>query len=275
VAFFGEDLLTSIDQDRVRAYYTARRHTVIPATALRDPAHRQMVGANTVNREVDLLKTMLRDAAPKYLPVSPIVGMKRLTIIKPKRRLLKTDEETQLLATGDPQDRAILILGIDTLTRLGDLLELQRTDRDGVWLYIRDPKSGDPYSVALSPRAAAALDAIPGDSRYYFSKFRRAEKPRDWPGSVRQRLEWLCTQVGIPYGKAKGGVTFHWATRRTGATRLLIEKGTALPVVQRQGNWKKPDVLLEIYAEAQDADLLKAVGQKPFTSRSRKTRKTA
>jgi integrase len=275
VAFFGEDLLTSIDQDRVRAYYTARRQTVTPATAHHAPAHRQMVTANTVNREVDLLKTMLRDAAPKYLPVSPIVGMKRLKIIKPKRRLLKTEEETQLLAAGDPQDRAILILGIDTLARLGDLLELQRVDREGVWLYIRDPKSGEPYKVALSPRAVEAVDAIPGEDRYIFSKFRRAEKPRDWPGSVRQRLEWLCAQTGVPYGKAKGGVTFHWATRRTGATRLLIEKRTALPVVQRQGNWKNPDVLLEIYAEAQDADLLKAVGQKPFTSRSRKKRKTA
>jgi len=262
VQFFGDDLLTSIDPERVRAYCTARLAT-------------KTVKPVSVNREVDVLKGILRDAAPKYLPVSPLVGMKRLKIVKPKRRLLQDAEETKLLAVGDPQDRALIILGIDTLARMGDLLDVQRTDRDGVWLYITDPKSGDPYSVALSPRAAAALAAIPGDSPYYFAKFRLAKNVRDWRGSVRQRLETLCQRAGVPYGKTKGGITFHWATRRTGATRLLIGKGIALPVVQRQGNWKNPDVLLKIYAEAQDGDLLKAVGQKPFTSRSRKTRKTA
>jgi len=265
VAFFGDDLLTSIDPDRVRAYFTAR-------------LAKKSVAPVSVNREVDVLKGMLRDAAPKYLPVSPLVGMKRLKIVKPKRRLMQDAEETKLLAVGDPQDRALIILGIDTLARMGDLLDVQRTDRDGVWLYITDPKSGDPYRVALSPRAAAALAAIPGDSAYYFAKFRRAQNARDWRGSVRQRLETLCQRAGVPYGKTKGGITFHWATRRTGATRFLIEKGIALPVVQRQGNWKNPDVLLKIYAEAQDGDLLKAVGQKPaksFPVRSRKPRKTA
>ncbi len=232
----------------------------------------------SVNREVDVLKVMLRDAAPKYLPVSPLVGMKRLKTVKPKRRLMQDAEETKLLAVADPQDRALIILGIDTLARMGDLLDVQRTDREGVWLDIRDPKSGEPYSAALSPRAVAALEAIPGDSPYYFSKFRCAKKERDWRGSVRQRLETLCKRAGVPYGKAQHGITFHWATRRTGATRQLIKKRIPLSVVQRQGNWKNPDVLLKIYAEAQDHDLLKAVGQKqakPFPVRSRRKQKTA
>ena len=53
---------------------------------------------------------------------------------------------------------------------------------------------------------------------YLFPKFRRAENPRDWPGSVRQRLEYLCRQADLPYGRAKDGITFHWGTRRSGAT---------------------------------------------------------
>jgi integrase len=259
VAFFGDDLLTAIDPDRVRAYMKAR-------TAAK-------VGARTINREVDLLKGMLRDAAPKYLNTSPIVRMKRLRVLKPKRRLMTVAEERALLKVGDAQDRAILILGVDTMIRLGDLLDLERSDRDGPWLYVRDPKANEPYEVALSPRAQKALDAIHTKGAHFFAKFRKAKNPRDWPGSVRQRLEYLCriATPKVPYGRTKGGITFHWATRRSGATRMLLgPKRVPLPVVQKQGNWKKPNVLLEIYTEARQDDQLKAVGSFPNRSRSRR-----
>jgi len=90
---------------------------------------------------------------------------------------------------------------------------------------------------------------------------------------VRQRLEYLCRAANVPYGRAKGGITFHWATRRSGATRMLIKQRVAVPVVQKQGGWSKPDVLLEIYAEAQKTDQLKAVGQ--FARRSHSKRRRA
>jgi integrase len=261
VAFFGEDLLTAIDADRVRGYMAARR---------------QQVSARTVNREIDLLKGMLRDAVPKYLTMSPIVGLKRLPIVTPRRRLLLPSEERKLLKAGDRVDRALLILGIDTMIRLGDLLDLQRSDRHGHWIYVRDPKSGTGYEAALSPRAGKALDAIPGHEAYYFAKFRKAENPRDWAGSVRQRLERLCVKADVRYGRKQGGVTFHWATRRTGATRLLVRRKVPLPVVQRQGDWKTPDVLLNIYAEAGKPDLLKAVGHsRPVHGRGESGRKRA
>lgn len=257
--FFDADLLTHIDQDRARQYQTARRQ--------------KPVSAITVNREVSLLKAMLRDAVPKYLSVNPLAGMKRLPVVTPKRRLLSVEEERKLLAVGDDQDRAILILGIDTLVRLGDLLDLRREDRSGPWLRIPDPKSGRPYDVALSPRAQHALDRIDHDDRHYFAKFRRSGNSRGWGCSVRKRLALLCARAGLPYGWKHNGITFHWATRRTGATRLLMQKGAPLPVVQRQGGWKKPDVLLEIYSEAGRDDLLKAVGA--FPARSRATKKRA
>ena len=73
---------------------------------------------------------------------------------------------------------------------------------------------------------------------------------------MRQRLEYLCKKAGLPYGRTAHGVTFHWGTRRSGATDLLMKRGKKLPAVQRLGNWKKPDVLLEIYTEVTTADLL-------------------
>lgn len=247
VAFFGHDELVTIDQDRVRRYLTQRRHKA---------------AAVTVNREVDLLKAMLRDAVPKYLERSPLVGMKRLSAIKTKKRLLQPEEEERLLAVAtDPQDYALLVLGIDAMVRLGDLLDLRKTDREGVWITIRHPKSGDPYMTPLTPRAVAALDAITHDGAYYFQKFRRALNARDWRGSVRQRLEYLCKLATPPIPFGPGGITFHGATRKTGATRLLVEQGVPVAVVQALGNWKNPDVLLGIYTEAQRKDLLRAVGQ--------------
>jgi integrase len=257
VAFFEGDLLTDIDQDRARQYQTFRRLTV---------------SAMTVNREVSLLKGMLRDAVPKYLATNPLAGMKRLKVVPPKRRLMTVEEERKLLAVADDQDRALLILGLDTLVRLGDLLDLRREDRAGPWMTVTDPKSSQPYDVALSPRAQKALDLIDHDYSYYFVKFRKAETPRGWGCAVRKRLALLCEKAGLPYGWKRNGITFHWGTRRTGATRLLIGKRQPLPVVQRLGGWKKPDVLLEIYSEAGRNDLLKAVGSFPNRSRSKAKR---
>jgi integrase len=252
IAFFGDDVLDDIDVERVRAYMGQRKSSTFRG---------RPISASTINREIDLLKAMLREAVPKYLNESPIAGLKRLRVVTPRRRLMMPDEEQKLLEVcQDAQDRAIIILGVDTLLRLGNLVGLKRSDRHGSWLYVADTKNGTPVEVPLSPRAAAALDAVTDEGPHFFAKFRRAENPRDWTGSVRQRLEHLCTKAKLPYGRDKGGLTFHWATRRTGATRLLVQRGVSVPVVQRLGNWQKPDVLLEIYAEAQKDDLLRAVG---------------
>jgi integrase len=118
--FFDGDLLSKIDADRVRAYMAARK-----------------VSPRTVNREIDLIKGMLRDAVPKYLTVSPIAGLKRIKPAPVKRRLLTPAEEKRILAAcADAQDTALIVLGIDTLIRLGDLLDLERTDRDVLNLVI-------------------------------------------------------------------------------------------------------------------------------------------
>lgn len=252
-AFFGDDLLALIDPDRVRAYMTERK---------------QKVSARTVNREVDLLKGMLRDAAPKYLTASPIVGLKRLQVVDPKRRMLAPAEEDKLLRFADSVEKALLILGIDGLIRLNDLLDLKRSDRRGVWLYVADPKGGEPYEAVLTDRAVAALEAIPGREEYYFERYRAAKTDRDKRARVRRVLMKVCAKAGVRYGKKTGGITFHWATRKTGATRL-IQRRVPVPDVQKQGNWKTPDVLMKIYAEA-DRESQKRAIRFPLGSRSKR-----
>lgn len=230
----------AIDRGRTKQYMTDRVSA--------------KVSPRTVNREVDVLKSMLRDAAPKYLTASPLVGMKRLRAVTPKRRLLTAAELDRLLAHATPIERALLLLGYDGLIREGNILDVRRADRRGAWLYIADPKGGEPYEVALTPRALGALQRLERDMPlaqvYYFERYRGAVTARDRRARVRRVLMKLCRKARVPYGRAKGGITFHWATRRSGATRLVIDRKQPIPAVQAQGNWKRADVLMDIYTEA-------------------------
>lgn len=252
IDFFGEDLLTKITKTRVGQYHTHRK------------AH---AAARTINREVDLLKVMLRDAVPEYLAASPIVGMKRLRIVPPRRRYVSVEEFDRLVKVcEDQEDTALLLLARDGLPRLKDIVGFQHTDRDPHHeriLYVADPKGNEPNEIALSDRTLAAVNALASNgSTHLFPKFRRAEKPRDWTGSVRQRLEYLCRQADLDYGRSKNGITFHWGLRRSGATDY-IRAGKNLKAIQSQGGWKKPDVLLEIYTEVSRDDKLALVNATP------------
>src|SRR5262245_41342248 len=177
-------------------------------------------------------------------------GMKRLHVIQPKRHLMTPAEERKLLAKADATEKALLILGVDGLIRQGDLLDLRHTDRQGDWLYVADPKGGQPYEVALTPRAVKALKALPATQPDIFQRYRGHPSPMHRRALVRYAMRMLCQRAHVPYGAKKGGITFHWATRRTGATRLVVQHKAPIPAVQRQGNWKHPDVLLSIYTEA-------------------------
>jgi integrase len=254
IAFFGADLLTAIDRDRVAAYHTARRTIGVAAV--------------TINREVDLLKGMLRDACPKYLTTSPLAGMPKLDVVPPRRRYVSVDEFDRLLAVcADAQDRGILILGRDTLIRLGDLLDLRARDRRGALVTVAHAKTGGSYDAALTPRAAAVLDELTvgaDPAAFLFPKFRRRQQPRQWGDSVRQRLEYLCRQADIPYGRTKHGVTFHWGTRRSGATDYVVHQRRPLALIQQQGNWRSPNILLEIYTEVTTADLVRELSGTPM-----------
>lgn len=260
-AAFGAMPLSMIDRHAVEEYTTAR--LAIP-TRITHKDHTRLVTAHasTVNREVDFLKGILQAAVPKYLPTSPLFGMKRLRRVMPKRRTLTPEEETRLLEVLAPDDRALMIVGMDTLLRLGDLLDLKHSDREKDRLWVRDPKDpqqGTPFWVPLSTRALEALNTLPASSSpYLFPRRRAAKVERDRRGSVRQMLETACAKVGIPYGRDRGGITFHWATRRTGASRM-IARGVDPKTVQRVGHWATAELVLDIYAEAEDSRAREAV----------------
>ena len=75
----------------------------------------------------------------------------------------------------------------------------------------------------------------------------------------------------MPYGRARQGLTFHWSTRRTGATRMIRALGErAIATTQRVGNWKHPHVLIGICQETTTDEMreaVEAVSQAPAAGR--------
>lgn len=249
VAVFGDRQLAELTPSVVSQYWITPRlatPTVVNGRTFK-------AGPSTVNREVDVLKAIL-NAAVDYLERNPLFGMKRLKTITPKRRLMQEDEERRLLAVMAPDDRALFLVGLDALVRLSDILDLKWDDWKGDRIWIADPKANGGFEVPLSKRTQKALAAVPKNSSpYIFARRRIAESERDRRSAIRHMLQRACAAADppVPYGRVRGGITFHWATRRTGATRMLT-RGVDPGTTQKIGRWKTPAVVLSIYHELID-----------------------
>lgn len=223
----------------------------------------QPPSTSTINREIDVLKGVLQAGVPTHYETSPLFGMKRLRAATPQRRLMSAEEEARLLAVLPVEDKAFVLVGLDALVRLGDILDIRRRDDRGDAIWIADPKAGGGFPVPVSSRLRAALDAVyaatsPKADDYVFASRRVAKTDRDRRNGIRQMLEYACARAGLDYGRSRGGLTFHWATRRTGATRMLtsgVDPGT----VQKVGRWKTASMVLDVYHELIDEKARAAV----------------
>lgn len=227
--------------DRLKAHFRARDLSTITAASVSEyetSRDADGVKASTVNREVAVLKAMLVAAVPKHLKASPLAGRKQLRAVPIRKRVLSPEEETRLLAAmRSPIDRALFVLAVDTLIRLSNAINLSRAEDKGTHLELVDSKTGA-YDVPLSRRARAALDALPTKGAYYFPNRRKAKNVRDTRGAVRRLLQRACARCEppIPYGRAVAGITWHTATRASGATRML-RHGVDPRTVQEIGHW--------------------------------------
>lgn len=217
--------------------------------------------ASTVNREVALLKQIMSAAVPRYIDASPLAGLPDLPTVTPRRRTMTHEEEVAVLAQLGTVDLAIVLCGLDGLMRLGEILALRKADDHGELLHVVNPKNSQARAVPVSTRLRAALDALPAtDSAYLFAQRRRGATAAIRRSVVAGALEQACKRAGVPYGRAVGGLTFHWSTRRTGATRMIRAGGDGvLAVVREIGGWETMDVLTDIYQEVSLEDMRKVV----------------
>lgn len=244
VQHFGDTLLTEIDAAAIETWKTIRAKQVKPVT---------------VNRELEILKPMLRAAIPKYLEKNPADGVKRFRLHGlPPVSVIGTSAEDALLAVATLEERAMLLLGMDALLRLGDVRTMRVEYDHGTYLDVVDPKTR-PYKVPVSSRLRAALDAIRDRAiqrgGFYFAR-RYAKQWAPMNGNTAYLLfADLCHRAGVPQGRKVGGITFH-STRHTGATRA--SRSVKLTVVKQLGGWSSLR-MLERYDHPDDPELIRAV----------------
>lgn len=205
--YFGRfDSLQQITESTIREWMTARK---------------SQVSASTVNRELDVLKSLLHTAVPRYLTHSPASEVRRLRVVEQERRVLSREDEARLLAVGNSHDRAWLLLSIDTALRLSNTVALewpQVKARDIIPLNAKVSIR----AVPISTRLRTALDALDGPRKgFVFPAFHSTD---DGPQAPKQRairrFAYLCALADVKHGSKVGGVTIH-CLRHTAITRAL------------------------------------------------------
>jgi integrase len=224
-------------------------------------ARAAQVTVGTANRELDVLKRMLKLSEKKYIDASPLVGFPRLRAQRGQKArpaaILTPAREAKLLAVLTPADRALVLLALCTLFRLSDLLDLKWTDYHRTWIEAFDTKTDRIVRVPVATRARKAVEAIPrAKNAVYLFPERRKGTPGERRNRIKMLLRRACERAKIPYGRAKGGITFH-SFRHTGATRM-VAAGVDLRTVQELGGWSRLDQVTR-YAHPTDQTKRSAV----------------
>jgi len=233
---------------------------------------KKRVAPGTVNRELDVLKQLLKAAAPKYLPSSPITGLRRLRVEEVEPRVLTREEERQLLDVAGPEDRAWLIVALDTLMRLSNVVYLKWAQvrlAQGVIVPLNAKVKHD--SVPITLRMRAALQLLTRSTDWVFPAFHQHGHGKSAAKNLAIRqFARLCALARVPHGRAVQGVTFH-GLRHTGATRAL-QNGASVRTVMKLGGWKDEASVMR-YVHAADSDVRAAAesisGPIPITSGAR------
>ena len=205
------------------------------------------VTSKTVNREVSVLKSLLREAVPRHLAVNPLYGMPNLKKGRtPRKRMVRAQEERRLLAALPPDVRDLYIIAVDTLIRQANAVHLHRRECRPAHLALEDSKTG-PYTVPLSTRVRAILRRrIQARTGYLFPEWheRFLANQGGWSHELNRILRRAARAAGIATDGSDGRFSWHTATRATGATRM-IRAGVDPRRVQLIGNWQSLDQMAE------------------------------
>jgi integrase len=229
----GSEYLHALTDDRIRKWMTERLKTI---------------KKSSLAREMSLLRDLLTRAIPTYLDAHPMAQVSAPPSDDGFEAYVLSWEEEQALHNEirKEDDRALCIIAMDTLVRMGNLLDVRWRDIRDRSIFIPKSKNGTAYSVALSTRARAALASLTkDDSGYVFwrrrngtHRYARANKrPQQVASSgVHFFLKEACERAGIHFGRANHGFTFH-GFRHTGATRLA-QRGCDVRTLMAIANWK-------------------------------------
>ena len=200
---------------------------------------------NTVNKDLNLFAAVWRTLARKYgLEYNPWseehIARKRLS--PTSRRALTPAEVKALLDNSTGEIHLMVLLGISTGLRMGDILNLtwDQIDLKRRLLTIhRTRKTGAPVCLPILPDLRKALIAQPRSKAVKWvlpEQHARVDRAGGNPAAVCQTIQWLFKRCGIEtQQKAASGrqaplATFH-SLRHTFVTRL-ITRGVNTAIVR-------------------------------------------
>jgi integrase len=136
--FFGNQLLTAIDAESIEKYKQRRVEKVEPST---------------VNRDLQCLRRMFNLAIVwRYATENPVKFVKFFRVKNCRVRYLTREEFNRLLERCPDALKSVVIVGVHTGMRQGELLALRwaETDLENGFASINDPKNGSPRKVPLN-----------------------------------------------------------------------------------------------------------------------------
>lgn len=189
---FGRRKIGSITYKQVKDFKAER---------LKTPTNRKGERSETsVNRELQMLRQVFKYAMQRgWILRNPMtMGQPLINVANENERIrvLSFEEEAKLLAVCvEPRQhlRALIIVGIDTFIRLGELYRLKKKDINFAERYItvlsENSKVFRERRVGLTPRAYAELE--------HLTKYLKDEDPLFQFGSAKRSWATACRLAGV------------------------------------------------------------------------------
>jgi integrase len=188
---------------------------------------RTQVSGSTTNRELALLKRMFNLAIEwdLFLDRNPVCRVRFFREFNIHRRTLSLEEEQQFLRNAAPFLQDLVIFGLNTGLRVGEIFSLQwsHVDMEKGILNVFAPKTGKTRPVPMNSEARRVLEAwaLGRKNSFVFYNHDTGKPFVD----LKAGFALACRKAGI------SGVTWH-TLRHTFASRLL-DRGADIVTVQQ------------------------------------------
>lgn len=224
----------------------------------------QGVANSTINRDLALLRVVLRKAHAEWEWLDVVPSFPKLKEPPPRARWLTAEEMERLVAVCPPHLRAVVITAFNTGGRIGEILGLRwsEVDLERKTLRFLRTKNDQPRGIPMNARLVATLSALKAER----------ERGREGAGAVNALSGNVFTYKGEPIGSVKksfaracvraGIEDFHiHDTRHTFASHLVQEGVPLLEVKELLGH--KTLAMVMRYAHLAPDNLRGAVERLP------------